>query len=464
MLIRRAELESGAICDIRIEGERITEIGTLAPLPQEQTIDARGGLLLPGLHDHHIHLAALAASLSSVWSGPPAVTNAELLAEALRVPGAGWIRGIGYHESVAGMLNVDTLDRLVPDRPVRIQHRSGRMWFLNSAALSELLARQSPPPGLEHDGTRFTGRLFDADAWLQQALGSEPPSFAEVGARLAAVGVTGVTEISPGNDARMAAHFARETLSGALPQRVLLAGKLELSEADASTNVQLGPAKLHLHDAQLPALADAVSFIARAHERGRVVAIHCATQAELLFALAALEEAGVCRGDRIEHASVAPDFAVARMAELELAVVTQPHFIFERGDRYLADVEIHAQPLLYRLRAFLDANVTLAGGSDAPFGGFDPWHSMAAAVSRATANGQTIAPSEALTPEEALDLYLRLPHRLDERRHVTVGAIADLCLLDCSWQRARTDLSSRHVRATFIGGRLLFDRIDQPPP
>ena len=37
-----------------------------------------------------------------------------------------------------------SLDRLVPDRPLRIQHRSGRMWLLNSAALSELLDRGRP--------------------------------------------------------------------------------------------------------------------------------------------------------------------------------------------------------------------------------------------------------------------------------------------------------------------------------
>ncbi len=41
------------------------------------------------------------------------------------------------------------------------------MWFFNSAAIDRLLAKAPAPIGLEHDGNRYTGRLFDEDAWLQ---------------------------------------------------------------------------------------------------------------------------------------------------------------------------------------------------------------------------------------------------------------------------------------------------------
>lgn len=463
MLIRRAELEGGAVADLRIEHGVVTAIGQFDPRHDEPVFEARGGLLLPGLHDHHIHVAALAASLTSVRCGPPDVVDVDTFAACLQEPGRGWLRATGYHESVAGMLDAMTLDRIVSDRPVRVQHRSGRMWFFNSAGLDTLLAKRTPPPGLERDGDRYTGRLFDEDAWLQQALGSEPPCFAQVGTMLARSGVTGLTEMSPGNGALIARHFIKETANQSLPQRVLLAGSLELSEQDTTDHVQLGPAKLHLHEANLPPLEDATVFIRRAHEHRRSVAIHCATEVELVFALAALNDAATVAGDRIEHASVASDFAVADIARAGLAVVTQPHFIRERGDRYLTDVDESAQRLLYRLRAFLDANVTLAAGSDAPFGAYDPWASMAAAVSRRTQRGASIGESEALTPEEALDLYLRAPQALDRRRRVAVGMPADLCLLDRSWANARNALSSAYVRATFIDGRLIFDRIDQAP-
>ena len=50
----------------------------------------------------------------------------------------GWIRGVGYFESVAGELDRARLDRLAPARPLRIQHRSGALWMLNSAAVDRL--------------------------------------------------------------------------------------------------------------------------------------------------------------------------------------------------------------------------------------------------------------------------------------------------------------------------------------
>ena len=464
MLITRAQLEDGEVRDVRIERGLVAAIGVFEPHPDERVIDAQGGLLLPGLHDHHIHAAALAASLTSVRCGPPEVSDVDGFAMALRAtPGDGWLRGTAYHESVAGMLDAVALDRIIADRPVRVQHRSGRMWFLNSRALDVLLADHAAPPGLEREGGRFTGRLFDEDAWMKRALGSRPPSLAAVGAILARAGVTGLTDMSPANDAVMARHFAAQGADGSLPQRVLLAGRMDLAEADMTGLVRLGPAKLHLHEAELPDFDEAVAFMQAAHVQGRGVAVHCATEVELVFTLAAFDTAGVQPGDRIEHASIAPDTAVAEIARLGLAVCSQPHFVAERGDIYRADVEPELQPLLYRLAAFRDVGVTLAGGSDAPFGGPNPWTSMAAAVSRRTRDGALIGEAEALTPEEALDLYLRAPEALDRRRRVTVGAPADLCLIDRPWARAREGLAEVQVRAAWVEGRMIFDGVDQAP-
>ncbi len=463
MLIRGAELEGGRLADLRIENGRIAAIGQLSPSVGEAAIDAGGGLLLPGLHDHHIHVAALAAAAASIRCGPPQVGDLDALTAALRAPGTGWLRGIGYHESVAGMLDARMLDTIDAGRPIRVQHRGGRMWFLNSMALDMLLSDQSAPPGFERIDGRLTGRVFESDAWLKTALASRPPAFAEVGAMLARRGVTGLTEISPENDAVIAGHVAAERANGNLPQKVLLAGRLALCPEDMSDGMSLGPVKLHLHEAALPPFDAIVGAIRAAHEQGRAVAIHCVTEIELVFALAAIDDAGKVRGDRIEHASIAPDTAVAEIARLGLAVVSQPHFITERGDAYRANIAPDDQPLLYRLNAFLDAGVTLAGGSDAPFGGADPWTSMAAAVSRRTPSGAMIGADEALTPEQALALYLAAPEELSRRRCIQVGAVADLCLLDRAWVHARDDLGSVRVQATWIDGRLVHDRVDQPP-
>jgi predicted amidohydrolase YtcJ len=464
MLIRSAELHrNGRLVDVRIEGERIAEIGDLAPHPGESAIDAKGGALLPGLHDHHIHLSALAARRASVFCGPPAVCDADEMARVLARPGTGWLRATGYHESVLGGLpDAAALDRIVPDRPLRLQHRGGRMWLLNSPALDLLLAESAPPPGLEREGDRFTGRLFDSDTWLQQALASSPPSFDTVSRELAAFGVTGLTDMSPRNDGRIAAHFAAEIRTGALRQGCVLAGALALAYAPQD-GWALGPAKLHLHEAALPDFAETVAFIHDAHAQGRGVAVHCVTEVELVFTLALFGEAGTVRGDRIEHVSIASPDHVAQIADLRLWTCLQPHFIAERGDRYLADVDPCHHPDLYRLASLRDAGLVMSGGSDAPFVSPDPWAAMRAAVSRRTSGGECIGPGEALTPEGALDLWLADPANLARTRRIEPGATADLCLLGRPWRSARTHLCAKDVVCAVASGRIVHDLVDKPP-
>ena len=118
-------------------------------------IDAGGCALLPGLHDHHLHLVSLAASLDSLHCGPPKVSSEaeliELLGEHNNATGKKWLRAIGYHPSVAGDIDRNWLDQVIPDRPIRVQHRGGRLWVLNSCALDALgdAALASAPGGLE---------------------------------------------------------------------------------------------------------------------------------------------------------------------------------------------------------------------------------------------------------------------------------------------------------------------------
>lgn len=463
LLIRQAQLLGGATADVRLRSGEVWAIGDLVPVAGERVIDAGGGLLLPGLHDHHIHVAASAAALNSVPCGPPDVMDETALVGALAQPGTGWLRGIGYHESVAGMIDRDWLDAAVPDRPARIQHRSGRMWVFNSAALDLLLTTATPPATLEQKGGRWTGRLFDDDSWMRSALASAPPGFAAVGKLLAGYGITGITEMSPANDDGMVGHFAAEHACGALPQRVLIAGRLELGNRGLDPALALGPVKIHLHEEHLPPFDEIVMLIHAAHEGGRGVAVHCVTEVELVYTLAALREAGGHPADRIEHASIATEASVADLADLGLPVVAQPHFIAERGDAYRAMIPPDEWPNLYRLRSLRESGVVLAGGSDAPFGKADPWAAMAAAVTRKTASGHWLGESEALSPEAALALFLADPRDLARQRRIDRGLPADLCLLSSPWAAVRADLTSEHVRATLIGGRIVYNRINQAP-
>jgi len=468
VLIVRAEVEGHAPLDVRLEGGRIAAVAPdLAPARGEECLDAAGGALLPGLHDHHLHLFALAAAAASVRCGPPEVRDGAALARALRVarPAAGWIRGIGYHEAVAGDLDRRTLDALAPDHPVRIQHRSGALWLLNSAAVAQLgLDAGCDARGVERDAEgRATGRLHRLDAWLRERLGAaqiprEMPDLGAVGRRLARFGITGVTDATHGNGKAELAAFVAALERGELRQRLVVMGSAELP-APEHAGAELGALKLVLAEHDLPRFDDLEHSIVQAHAHGRPVAVHCVTRAELVLATAAFAAAGSRPGDRIEHASVAPPGVMERLAELSLAVVTQPHFIRERGDTYAVEVEPADRPWLYRCRGFLEAGVPLGGGTDAPFGDPDPWHAMRAAVERRTEQGLVLGPDEALEPERALALFTSPAEAPGAApRRVGVGAPADLCLLDAPWELARLELSSQRVRATLRGGSLIWQR------
>jgi predicted amidohydrolase YtcJ len=459
LLLRDAEVE-GERRDLRIEDGRIAALGRrLEARSGEAVHEAAGGALLPGLHDHHLHLLAWAAAERSVRCGPPEVRDERALAVALRAAAAtsDFVRGVGYHESVAGVLDRARIDALVGARAARIQHRSGALWMLSSEAVRRLgLDAGADAPGVERDAAgRATGRLFRLDGWLRERLGdSAPPPLAPLGLRLARFGVTGVTDATPGVAPGALSALAEAAASGALPQRLVVLG------ADAAPEpLALGPRKLVLDERALPEPAVFAAEIGAARAAGRAVAIHCVTRAELVLALAALEEVGVAPGDRIEHASVAPPDALDWMARLGVAVVTQPGFLRTRGDDYLVEVEARERPWLYRCAGFDAARVPLGAGSDAPFGDPDPWLAMQAAVDRRTGRGDVLGAGEGVSPERALALFTTPWDAPGGRpRRVAPGTPADLCLLDRSWARARDLLSSAQVAATFRAGRPLWTR------
>jgi len=180
MLIQRATTLDGVIVDVRV-GVRIDDVAdTLAPRPGEDVLDAAGGTVLPGLHDHHVHLNSAAAAETSIRVGPPQIRDRAGLATALACAEAGedgWIRAVGYHDSVAGPLDRAALDAFVPTVPLRVQHRSGLLWILNSAGLVRVGLAGHPD-----------GRLRSTDSW-SDALSRSETNLADLSGRLCRYGV-----------------------------------------------------------------------------------------------------------------------------------------------------------------------------------------------------------------------------------------------------------------------------------
>lgn len=465
MLIKDAEIYQAGLNDLRIDRGIITDIGRLFPRPGETVVEASGGALLPGLNDHHIHFLSFAASLASVDCSPAAAPNSEGLAALLQqhASGEGWLRMIGYHESIAGDIDCHWLDHHCPNRPVRLQHRTGRLWIFNSAGLAILkdaLHKKAISPPLSAESFA-TGRFYDADRALADLLGRHLPPVKQASEQLASYGITGFADMTPSNNRDAFALFQRLKSQDVILQDFLLARSSAIGTAELAANIS-GPVKIHLHESRLPALPKLVEGIYSSHKAGVAVAIHCVTEVELLFSLAALEEAGPIEGDRIEHAAVTPEHVLDQMRRLGVTVITQPHFILEKGDTYLRDIEAGDHDFLYRCRTFLNWNIPLAGGSDAPFGTADPWTAMRAAVSRHTASGQTLGCDEALNPEQALALFLGSLETPGKMRHIQPGMTADLCLLKHPWNVARTRLTNDDVQLVINKGKPIYRKQVNP--
>lgn len=450
LVLRDVEIGGRTGLDIRLEAGRISEIGASLPRASEE-IDGRGGALIPGLCDHHIHLLGLAARADSVTlegvAGSSAFAARIAAATDARPPGA-WVRVLGYHEAMAGDLTRTDLDAIAPRHRLRVQHQTGSLWVFNTLALAALVDGDDPS-NLERD----TGRLWRGDAWLRTRIGAQPPPLAPVGARLAACGITALTDASVTTDASAANLLAEAHRSGDLPQRLtLMSGGPLMAPADGAFAV--GPLKVLLDDHSLPDFDDFAARVVAARAQGRALAVHCVTAAELALTLAVLEHAGARAGDRVEHGGVIPPDAIGQLRRLGLTVVTQPAFIRERGDRYAAEAAPEDQPDLYRCHSLIAAGVPVAASSDAPYATPDPWVGVATAVDRRSAGGLTLGAGERLTPRAALALYLDDPAAPGRTpRRVVPGAAADLCLLDAPLVDVLAAPGAARVRATFVAGR-----------
>ncbi|MET0705020.1 MAG: amidohydrolase family protein, partial [Mycobacterium sp.] len=294
------------------------------------------------------------------------------------------------------------------------------LWTVNSLGLKEIGLADHPD-----------GRLRSADAGWAEHLTRRDAGLPEFGKRLACYGVTGITDATPdlGDADQVSAH---------LPQRVRW----------------LSPGKRILHDDRLD-LDELTDWVRATHAGGSTVALHCVTVAQLVMTLAALQDAGVRPGDRIEHAAMVPGDCLADLATLRVTVVTQPNFVAERGEEYLAEIPSDELDQLWRVGSLLDAGVPVALSTDTPFGDADPWAVMRAAVHRRTPMGRTVSESECISPTTALTMFLGSADEPARPREVVPGQPGDLCLLAAPRDTVLAELDAGLVAATVIGGQVV---------
>jgi hypothetical protein len=225
-----------------------------------------------------------------------------------------------------------------------------------------------------------------------------------------------------------------------LPQRVFAMRPPGVRAWPSRGRLAPGPVKLLVEegpDGMRPGPAALGRAVAAAIRAGDQVAVHCVGAATLVAALDAF--AAVPRGERmrrrhrLEHVAECPPPLVERIAMLGLTVVTNPAFVYWRGDVYLTETPGRARSWLYRARSLLGAGIPLAGASDAPVASPSPWVGMMAARWRRTAAGVQLGGAEALTVEEALELFTTgaaWSLHADALGRLRPGAPADLVVVD----------------------------------
>ena len=208
-----------------------------------------------------------------------------------------------------------------------------------------LASTQCELDGVERDDTgRPTGRLWRMDRWLAERVPGlrRGPGRGEQDGGVA--GDHGLYRRDPRCDRR------RPRVSWPRHRsRSACTAWRRPGYARQARRSRLGPVKFMLDDTTLPPLAPARRRDPR-RARGRpAVAVHCVTRVQFVLTLAALDLAGRRPGDRIEHGAV---IGADSLPDLHgLTVVTQPHFVAERGEQYAADVPPGDRPDLWRLRS-----------------------------------------------------------------------------------------------------------------
>ena len=163
---------------------------------------------------------------------------------------------------------------------------------------------------------------------------------------------------------------------------------------------------------------------------------------------------------RIEHASVASDAQIARMAQLGLVPVPQGRFIHELGDGAAAAMGEARQPLTYRVRSFLDAGLVIPGSTDAPVVSADPILNLASLVQRTTLGGASFTDAEKLTVAQAVHAYtVGSAHAVHEEHYkgrLVPGQLADFVVLSQDlYTVPLEELAATRVEATIVSGEIV---------
>ncbi|MFN5644651.1 MAG: amidohydrolase [Sphingomonadales bacterium] len=425
-----------------------------APKQLDFRHDGKGLTMLPGLIDAHGHVIGLGfAALTLDLSGTNSLEEAQaaIRGYAAKYPDRRWIIGRGWNQEKWGLGRFPTaadLDVAVADRPVWLERVDGHAGWANSRALEIAgitAATKSPAGGrIEMVDGKPSGIFVDmaSDLVAKHVPAPRPVArdlaLAEAQPALLKVGVTAIADM--GTTVADWQSYRRAGDEGWLSVRIFgYAAGIDNMVAIAGPRptpwlyddkLRLGGVKLYLDGALgsrgawlkkpyadapgqtgLPLLvpAELRNTMVRASMDGFQTAVHAIGDAANAEAIGAVEDlAPTYTGDRrwrIEHAQIVDPADLSRLAKNGIIASMQP--VHQISDRLMAEARLGPDRLAgaYAWNSILKAGGKLAFGSDVPVESPNPFHGIAAAITREDANGQPFGgwmAAERVSREQAL--------------------------------------------------------------
>ncbi|ALG08105.1 amidohydrolase [Kibdelosporangium phytohabitans] len=458
----------GPRVDVAVTGGRVAAIGPDLPHTGE-VVDGRGGTVLPGLVDVHVHMTQWASSRRRIplTQARSAAEVVGIVAGASTVKPGELVMGHGFRDGTwPDVPHKDLLERALPGQPVALFSNDLHTLWLSPAAL-RLIGREHPTGVLlENDCMAGTAALPAAtDEWVLEATDAA-----------AARGVTEIVDYEysdtvtdwlrrsalrkPG--VRVSAVVSRPLLDTAIDRGYRTGdvvpgadGLLKVGPYKLFVDGSLNTRTAYCHDPypghdshgllELP-FDELVPLMDKASRNGISPAVHAIGDWANTIALDAFAKVG-CAG-RIEHAQLVHPDDVPRFAQLGVIAGVQP--AHQPDDRDVADQHWPGRTAnAFPYAALLAAGATLELGSDAPVSPLDPWDGIASAVSR------TDDTRPAWHPEQAIALDIALAASSRGRRAVRVGDTADLTVTAVDpGTLAPHELREIPIVLTMVGGRL----------
>ena len=320
--------------DLVIENGRVTAVMASGDPhgPARATLDGRGGIVLPGFADDHLHLGAWLRSRRSVVITADDTCH-DAIARLVGTPprSGGWAVGFGIdHHQEWGLEAVAALTQ-----PALLVHRTGRAAFLNGAG-ARLLGRPGRPTTIHARGV-----------W-SQVLGTAEPRedaahLADLRNDLLSQGVVAIRDATPypaGAEGRVA-ELRRELA----PIRLSVMGDPELPVVGAEHVKILDP--LAVDRERLAPLDRAVHAI------------------EPYEAVVACDLIGDRQG-RIEHAALCPPSLAEMLASRSVTVCANPAFLVERRMALSSMHRSGLDDLFHPIARLAEYQIPHTFGSDAP--------------------------------------------------------------------------------------------------